>query len=820
MSGPPLGVSSVLAGRYTIERVLGRGASATVYLALDATSGNRVALKVLRPELAQSAASDRFLREIRVTTRLKHPNVLQVLDAGESAGRLYFALPYMEGAALRQRMDRDKQLPLSECVRIVATIAETLDYAHEQGLIHRDVKPENILFSNGEARLADFGIARALESAMNMTADSTTTGVVRGTVAYMSPEQASATGKIDGRSDVYSLGCVLYEMIAGMPAFLGPTPEAVLAQRFSHPPRDIRVYRSTVSDELSAVVMKALEFSPADRFQTGAEFAAALRALEAKDALSQTGHRKTPGPMKARRFSRAWIATALVAVAGSAIVAVAMTLAPPPVTTQPRIAVMYFDNPSRDSALGRMADGLTEELIYELSGVNAFRVISKHGVRPYRAATVPVDSLAKALGVSMIVEGSVVKIPAGVRVLVRLLDARTNTYVDSISVEQPSTQLVPMEREVARQLAASLRIRLGRDVRLRQTVSGTSNQSARDYVLRAQRERQNADALATQPHPQDLRAALTAYRRADSLLQLAHSADRRWARPLIESAWIAYATKPLLSNEERKPSLLRGIAAADSALRASPRHPEALEARGALQIMLALEGHGDSTRLVAAEADLRAALDQDSTLAGAWASLSHVLWLKGSHADASLAAQRALQEDAYLSRLSDIFLNLFFDALMLGDVARADEWCRRGQQSAPNDWQFVDCELTLMRHDTKTAPDTVRAWALVRRLDQMDPMDRARIAGRPYHPTYRRMVAATISARAGDTALARAELARARRAAGRDSSLLLDLALDEAYLRLVLGDTARARRLMGQLLRERPLLRPLVERDPLLKQLR
>ena len=278
MASPPSLTSGVFAGRYAIEKEIGRGASAVVYLARDTERGRSVAIKILRPEFAESLGADRFLREIRVTQGLQHPHILQVLDSGQAEGRLYFTLPYMEGGSLRDLLKREVQLPIEDAIDIARTVAEALDHAHRAGLIHRDVKPENILFTSGQACLADFGIARAIERA---TGDSTTsTGMVRGTPAYMSPEQASGSQNYDGRSDVYSLGCVLYEMISGMPAFDGPTPNAVIAQRFTHTPRDIDAYRPSTPEPIKAVIRKALALLPADRFKTAGEFAEALRKAE------------------------------------------------------------------------------------------------------------------------------------------------------------------------------------------------------------------------------------------------------------------------------------------------------------------------------------------------------------------------------------------------------------------------------------------------------------------------------------------------------------------------------------------------------------
>ena len=300
MTGPASVARSEFAGRYVVEREIGRGATATVYLARDRVQDRVVAIKVLRPDLSESVVSEIFLREIRLTAGLKHPRIVAALDAGDDDGRLYFVLPYMDGGTLRQRVERDKQLSIADALTIAANVADALDYAHSRGIIHRDVKPENILFANDEASLADFGVARALEKLLGEK--STSSGIVRGTPAYMSPEQASGGRDYDGRSDIFSLGCVLYEMLAGIPAFVGPTPEVVLAQRFAHSPRDLRVYRPSVPDAVEAVVRRSLAFSPADRFATAGEFAVAMRsALNAPVASTPTPHPVVPAPGPAPR---------------------------------------------------------------------------------------------------------------------------------------------------------------------------------------------------------------------------------------------------------------------------------------------------------------------------------------------------------------------------------------------------------------------------------------------------------------------------------------------------------------------------------------
>ena len=236
-------LSGLFAERYLIGGEIGRGATAIVYRAVDTTTQQTVALKVLRPEVAESLGADRFLREIRHHGRLDHPRVLRLLDSGDADGALFVVLPFMEGGTLRERMRRERQLPFGDVIRIAREVAEALGAAHAVGLVHRDVKPENILFSDGHAYLGDFGIARALEHATGER--TTSTGVVRGTPTYMSPEQASGESQYDGRSDIYSLGCVIYEMVAGVPTFVGPTTQSVIAQRLTRPPNPVARFRDS-----------------------------------------------------------------------------------------------------------------------------------------------------------------------------------------------------------------------------------------------------------------------------------------------------------------------------------------------------------------------------------------------------------------------------------------------------------------------------------------------------------------------------------------------------------------------------------------------
>jgi eukaryotic-like serine/threonine-protein kinase len=806
--------------RYRIVRELGSGGMATVYLARDLKHERDVALKVLRPELAAILGTERFFREIEFIARLTHPHILPLYDSGltplskatDPIAIPWYTMPYVEGETLRARLKRESQLPLDDALQIAREVADALNYAHGHDIVHRDIKPENILLEAGHAVVADFGIAKAINAAAKPGLSSASLPI--GTPPYMSPEQVTAEHTLDGRSDLYSLGCVLYEMLAGRPPFTGATTESIARQHIAAPVPSVRVVRPSVPVHVEQAITRALAKAPADRFATASELA---RALE-------RGVR--PPSIVIRR----WRVPALGMIAVMALLALWLLLRRPGERAadlvkqqeSPRIAVLYFDVLPRDSTLAPFAEGLTEALIRELGGARPFRVVSRNGVRSFRSRTVPFDSLVAALGVNTVIDGSVRRVGSRLQVQVQLIDARSNTNIDTLSLEGPSPRRPGIEQDVAQRLAASVRRELGRTLQLRMAIAGTTSARARDFVLKARRARDDAAVLAATPYPEDLSTAIESLRGADSLLALAQAADPPWVRPMIERGWVQHDLAQLASGQEA-PALEDGIRFAEQALRRAPEDPLALELHGTLlweRVRERQGGPADSSRLREAEADLRAALDRDSTLAGAWATLSLVLWFRGRTAEAEIAARRALEEDAYLAHAKDVFEQLFFSDLMLGDFAQAGKWCRRAQLYYPADWRFLECELTLMRHNTAAPPAPDSAWALVRELDRLDPPDKALAEGRAYHSIYRRVVAATISARAGNPALARVELARARRLTAGDSTLRLDLAIDEAYLRMVLGERERAAELLRQYIEARPMARQYIARDPLFSALR
>jgi serine/threonine-protein kinase len=302
--------------------VLGEGGMATVYLATDVKHRRQVAVKVMRPELAATLGAERFLREVEIAAQLSHPHILPVHDSGESEGVLYYVMPYVEGESLLDRIRRETQLPVDEALRIAREVGEALAYAHSRKIVHRDIKPANIMLSAGHALVADFGIARAVGGGAAITQ----TGFAVGTPQYMSPEQASGSAMVDARSDIFALGCVLYETLAGEAPFTGPTPQAIVTRSMTEAPRPLTATREGISPAIEAVVNRALTKNPADRWQTAAEFAKALGSAEDQLRLGPLSGPRTPAAMPASvtgpNASTIWTifgvagATALVLVVG------------------------------------------------------------------------------------------------------------------------------------------------------------------------------------------------------------------------------------------------------------------------------------------------------------------------------------------------------------------------------------------------------------------------------------------------------------------------------------------------------------------------
>ncbi len=444
-----------LRDRYTLVRELGRGGMATVWLADDLRHDRKVALKLLHPELGSSLGADRFLREIRIAARLQHPHILTVLDSGAAPGPrdgqelLWYTMPYVQGETLRARLTREGQLPLADAVRIALDVAEALDYAHAQDIIHRDIKPENILLSPGHALVADFGIAAALQHPGD-DARLTETGVVLGTPYYMSPEQSAGERALDRRTDVYSLGCVIYEMLAGEPPFTGPNHQAIIAKRLSAPTPRVTTVRD-VPPQVDQAITRALARAPADRFATAAELAAALEA-------------PAPGrPAQVAGRRRALLAGGLVAtLVGAGVALSGRTMRPPPAAEGPASAAVlpFVDlSPSKDQEY--FSDGLTDELITSLSQIEGLRVAGRTSSFQFKGRNPDVRDVGRQLGVGAVLEGSVRRAGNRLRVNAQLVSAHDGYQLWSESYDRDPQDVFAVQEDIARAIVAALRVRLG-----------------------------------------------------------------------------------------------------------------------------------------------------------------------------------------------------------------------------------------------------------------------------------------------------------------------------------------------------------------------
>lgn len=456
---------SILAEHYEIERELGRGGMATVYLARDRRHDREVAVKVLSPDLSQVFGIERFQREIAITAKLSHPNILPLHDSGESEGRLFYVAPFVRGESLRARLNREQQLPVRDAISIAQGIASALEHAHAHGVVHRDIKPENILLSDGQAIVADFGIARALEHGAGEQL--TATGVSIGTPAYMSPEQ-SAGEPTDERSDVYSLGCVLYEMLAGEPPFTGPTAQAIIAKRLASTAPDVRLCRDSVEEVLAATIARSLARVPADRIQTASEFHRLLDEAALAHAANSTGVPSRRRGLAKRRVAR-WSMTSGAALLAAAAVVVAVPvlrqramrfIAGP--TTIHTLAVLPLANLSGDMSQDYLADGLTDAVINGLSQLGSLNVISYTSVSRFKMMKMKpsLRDMARQLHADAVLEASVARDRDLVRVSGRLVRAADEHPLWTRTYERQIGNALELENDIASDIAEEIGAKL------------------------------------------------------------------------------------------------------------------------------------------------------------------------------------------------------------------------------------------------------------------------------------------------------------------------------------------------------------------------
>jgi len=498
---------------------------AAVYLARDLRHDRVVALKVVRPDLGAALGAERFTREIKLAAGLQHPHIVSVYDSGAtSRGQLWFTMPYIEGETLRDRLRRQRQLSVEDALRITRDVALALDYAHRHGVVHRDIKPENILLVDGQAMVADFGIARAL-TPPTAGETLTATGMAIGTPMYMSPEQAAGERVLDGATDIYSLGAVLYETLAGEPPYSGPTAQAIAAKMMGAEPPTVRRTRPTVPTPIDAAIRKALSPVPADRFASAAEFA---RALEAGPAAATEARRP-------RLAVLAGIAVILVGVAAGLYAwrshVGSTTSAGGPV----RLAVLPFDNLG-DSADAYFADGMTDAVREKLTAVSGLEVIAPTSSAEYRHSTKPLADIGRELGARYLVVGKVrwAKTPGSpsrVEVRPSLVDAASAADKWEQSFDAPLTDVFHVQSEIADQVASKLRVTLTPAAQQGLAARPTQNLAAYDAYLRGRAIARSSNSAAAQHR------AAAAFREA---VQLDSNFAEAWAR-LGQAESLVYA---------------------------------------------------------------------------------------------------------------------------------------------------------------------------------------------------------------------------------------------------------------------------------------
>ena len=463
----PTELQAVLAGRYTIERELGRGGMATVYLARDERHHRAVALKVLHAELTSLVGSSlgarRFQREIEIAAQLNHPHILPLYDSGAASGHLYYIMPFVDGESLRGRLARAGPLAIDDAIRLLRDLARALAHAHRHGVVHRDIKPENILLNrDGDALVADFGVARALAAAVGSDEKSahetlTAIGLVVGTPAYMAPEQALGDAETDHRADLYALGLVAYEVLAGATPFSGRTVQELTAAHLTKPPTPIGVLRPDVPSALASLVMQLLSKAPAERPRDATEV---VRALE--DATIATDPRVVTRPTP----QRAWVSKRIVFGAASLIVVAAVALlvtvlsrdrdVPP----APSIAVLPFVSTSGNADDEPFTDGLTAELITALSRVPTLKVAARTSTFALKGSNLDLRTIADTLRVNTLLEGSVRRDRERLKVATQLVDARDNRVLWSATYDRDRRDVFAVQEQIARAIATALSLRL------------------------------------------------------------------------------------------------------------------------------------------------------------------------------------------------------------------------------------------------------------------------------------------------------------------------------------------------------------------------
>jgi serine/threonine-protein kinase len=614
-------LKAALADRYLIERELGAGGMATVYLAEDVKHNRKVAVKVLRPELGASLGAERFLREIQIAAQLTHPNILTLIDSGEADGLLYYVMPYVEGESLRDRLDREKQLPLEDALLVTREVADALSLAHSHGVVHRDIKPANILLEAGHAVVADFGIARAVSTAGGEQL--TETGMATGTPAYMSPEQGSGEKELDARSDIYSLGCVLYEMLAGEPPYTGPTAQAVFAKRLSEPVPHVSTLRETIPQSVEQAITKALAKAPADRFATATGFIDGLATPGGLDIGRTVEDR--------RRLPRRRVVVGLVGVVavGALATVVVREVRPPgdPTRDLGQLAVLPCANRIGDPDQAYIPAGVHDELVTALGRIAAVEVRGRSSVLRYRDTAMSNPEIAHELGVGSLVECSVFRVSNdSVRVMASLRDAPRDRQLWSDTYRRAAAELYLLGSDIARGVADALQANVTPTESARVAAQPTQSQEALTHYHRGR-------YFATRWTEEDIRRGIEHFEQAIAL-------DSSFAR-----GYTGLAEAIMLQGDVMGAGDIRPVdyvpRVRELVERALDLDPELAEAHSMLGV-IKWEYDYD---WAAAVRETQRATELDPTSANAWDYYAQALSLSGRDEDAIAAGRRAIELD-------------------------------------------------------------------------------------------------------------------------------------------------------------------------------
>ncbi len=738
---------TALASTYLIEREVGQGGMAVVYLAQDLRHRRAVALKVLDPELSSGMAAERFRREIETAARLDHPHILPVFDSGEVQGHLWYTMPYVEGESLRQRLEREGPLPVEEALRLTREAADALDCAHRHGIVHRDVKPENILLSGGHARVADFGIATALETTGEGRI--THTGVTVGSPAYMSPEQAGGARNLDGRSDIYSLGCVLYELLAGEPPLLAPTPQAIFARRVLESLPSIRSVRESVPESLERSLERALAKAPEDRYPDAKAFIEALDKVDVKQVGAPgdrtLGDRTIANPATGLHrklgIRTALLGAAILAlVVGGVIMARREGGARASAEVSPRIlAVLPFKNlgPPGDQYF---AEGLTEEITSRLADVKELGVISRTSADRYRNSNATLKQIGRELGASYVLEGSVrwEKRPDGtsrIRVTPQLIRVHDDQHLWAERYDADLRDVFDVQAGIAEQVTLALGVLVAARAAGQPAEKPTTNLSAYDAYLRG-------DAAM----PTDLSSGATglrdAYKSAAEHYQEAVNLDTTFA--------LAYAKlgQALLGTYQGdSATMVRARAAIERALALAPDLSDAHLARAGIE---------QDTALVLKELETAVRLRPND--AEALMQLGNTEWnLRGAQSQGIAHVERAAQLDPRTVKRQVVLAFLYQEAHRYDDAIRTYDRAIALKPENPGPYT-QKAVLYLYRGDMNGARRLIRQAA--QRTDSMGLISAAASTLTPWHSYgildagYQRAVLELpVTAFAGDTAL-------------------------------------------------------------------